>query len=67
MEIDIWIQDCHGGGLEEEDQLYTNQMSHSEVLKDPAKDGHEAADTTEPLNMFDYSRLIFTLRGPHLI
>ena len=52
MEIDIWIQDSHGGGLEEEDQLYTNQMSHSEVLEDPAKDRHEAADTAEPWKMF---------------
>ena len=52
MEINVWIQDGHGGRLEEKHQLYTNQMSHSEVLEDPAKDRHEAADTSEPLKIF---------------
>ena len=52
MQVEEWIEDSHGGRLEEEDQLYTNQMSHSEVLEDPAKDRHEAADTSEPLKIF---------------
>ena len=47
MEINVWIQDGHGGRLEEKHQLYTNQMSHSEVLEYPGEDGHQAAKAAE--------------------
>ena len=52
VQVQERVEDGHRGRLEEEDQLYTNQMSHSEVLEDPAKDRHEAADTSEPLKIF---------------
>ena len=35
MEVDVWVEDGHGCGLEEEDELDPDEVAQREVVADP--------------------------------
>ena len=35
VEVDVWVEDGHGCGLEEEDELDPDEVAQREVVADP--------------------------------